>query len=76
MLRCPVCGSTRIDQDMMMYGPMNCLDCGFRVEDKNARPNPFVVADDDPPPPPAAQPPPGLGEQLAAWKATKRRRKT
>jgi len=64
MLKCPVCGSTRVDQNMSMYGPMNCLDCGFRVEDKNKRPNPFVVAEDTPAPP--AQPPAGLGAQLAA----------
>jgi hypothetical protein len=29
---------------MSFYGPMVCLDCGFRVEDKTARPNPFLEA--------------------------------
>lgn len=40
--RCPECGSTRIDTYLMPYGPMWCLDCGFRVEDKSAPPNPFL----------------------------------
>ncbi|MFN2227365.1 MAG: hypothetical protein ACK2UY_13675 [Anaerolineae bacterium] len=42
--KCPRCGSTRIDEYMSFYGPMVCLDCGFRVEDKTARPNPFLEA--------------------------------
>jgi hypothetical protein len=58
--RCPRCDSTRINQFRMPYGPMWCSDCGFRVEDKNEIPNPFIEAekegadtqfkeDDDPP---------------------------
>ncbi len=35
--KCPECGSTRIEQYRMPYGPMWCLECGFRVEDKTAR---------------------------------------
>jgi transcription initiation factor TFIIIB Brf1 subunit/transcription initiation factor TFIIB len=45
MARCPECGSSRIDQYRMPYGPMWCRDCGFRVEEKMATPNPFVEAD-------------------------------
>ncbi len=41
---CPRCGSSQIDEDLMPYGPMVCTDCGFRVEDKTARPNPFLEA--------------------------------
>ena len=51
MGRCQRCGGSRIEQYMMPYGPMWCSDCGFRVEDKTATPNPFFVAagtDDDP----------------------------
>lgn len=44
MLRCPKCGSTQINQYRMPFGPMWCSVCGFRVEDKNKRPNPFVEA--------------------------------
>ena len=43
MLRCPKCGSTRIDQNKSFCGSMVCLDCWFRVEDKTATPNPFYV---------------------------------
>ena len=39
---CPKCGSTNIEQYMMLYGPMWCLDCGYRVEEKSDRPNPFL----------------------------------
>lgn len=39
---CPECGSTRINQYRMPYGPIWCMDCGFRVEDKTATPNPFL----------------------------------
>ena len=46
MWRCPKCGSTRIDQFRMLYGPMWCLDCGFRVEHKTIDPNPFFVAEE------------------------------
>jgi hypothetical protein len=42
MARCPECGSSRIEQYRSPYGPMWCLDCGFRVEDKTAIPNPFM----------------------------------
>ena len=42
MGRCPECGSSRIDQYRMPYGPMWCRDCGFRVEEKTASPNPFL----------------------------------
>jgi hypothetical protein len=36
----------------MPYGPIWCVDCGFRVEGKTAQPNPFlgpVQAADGPP---------------------------
>lgn len=46
MATCPQCGSLRIETYMMMYGPMWCLDCGFRVEDKAVVPNPFLDAAD------------------------------
>jgi len=46
MGRCPKCGSTQIDQYRMPYGAMWCRECGFRVEDKNAIPNPFIEAMD------------------------------
>jgi transcription initiation factor TFIIIB Brf1 subunit/transcription initiation factor TFIIB len=46
MATCPQCGSSRIETYMMMYGPMWCLDCGFRVEDKAVVPNPFLDAAD------------------------------
>ena len=46
MATCPKCGSSRIETYMMMYGPMWCLDCGFRVEDKAVVPNPFLDAAD------------------------------
>ena len=42
--KCPECGSTRINQFRMPYGPIWCMDCGFRVEDKTAVPNPFLTA--------------------------------
>jgi hypothetical protein len=38
---CPQCGSTKIEQYMMPYGPMWCLDCGFSVEEKTDKGNPF-----------------------------------
>ena len=44
MAKCPQCGSSRINQYRMPYGPMWCQDCGFRVEEKSAVPNPFVEA--------------------------------
>jgi transcription initiation factor TFIIIB Brf1 subunit/transcription initiation factor TFIIB len=42
MGRCPKCGSSQIEQYRMPYGPIWCRDCGFRVEDKTATPNPFI----------------------------------
>jgi transcription initiation factor TFIIIB Brf1 subunit/transcription initiation factor TFIIB len=42
MGRCPKCGSSQIEQYLMPYGPIWCRDCGFRVEDKTAIPNPFI----------------------------------
>ncbi len=44
MYKCPKCGSTQIDQYRMPFGAMWCNACGFRVEDKNQVPNPFVEA--------------------------------
>ena len=38
---CPECGSDDIDEYMMLTGPMICRACGFRVEEKSDRPNPF-----------------------------------
>ncbi len=49
----------------MPYGEMWCLDCGFRVEDKNVVPNPFF-AEDATHSEPEAPIRPGLGEQMAA----------
>ena len=59
MTKCPECGSTRIEQYMMPYGPMWCMDCGFRVEEKMDPSNPFINTDEDgttaePPGPPLA----------------------
>lgn len=39
---CPECGSSDINQYRMPYGPMWCMACGFRVEEKNNQPNPFL----------------------------------
>ena len=47
MWRCPQCGSSRLDQYRMPYGPMWCQDCQFRIEDKTITPNPFYVEDDN-----------------------------
>ena len=41
-LKCPQCGSVEINQYRMPTGPMWCMKCEFRVEDKTAVPNPFV----------------------------------
>ena len=72
VLRCPKCGGSRVDQYMMTTGPMVCLDCGFRVEDKTAQPNPFVYeGDDDPAAPEPEGPRPGLGAQMAALYGSK-----
>lgn len=43
MYKCPKCKGT-INQYRMPTGPMWCIDCGFRIEDKNKHPNPFVRA--------------------------------
>ncbi len=64
-LRCPWCGSDRIGTTMAMYGPMRGMACGYRVEDKNARPNPFVVAEPDEAPVPSPIPHSSLGQQLS-----------
>jgi transcription initiation factor TFIIIB Brf1 subunit/transcription initiation factor TFIIB len=44
MYKCPECGGTKIDQYRMPFGEMWCMTCGFRIEDKNKTPNPFVEA--------------------------------
>jgi transcription initiation factor TFIIIB Brf1 subunit/transcription initiation factor TFIIB len=44
MYKCPECGGTQINQYRMPFGAMWCMTCGFRVEDKNKVPNPFVEA--------------------------------
>lgn len=76
MWRCPKCGSTRLDQYRMPYGPMWCMDCAFRVEEKTITPNPFYVADQkqDGAEGEAADQS-GLGEQLAALSKKKKRKK-
>lgn len=43
-LRCPECGSDKINQYRMPFGAMWCRGCNYRIEDKNAQPNPFVEA--------------------------------
>jgi hypothetical protein len=75
--KCPKCGSTRIDEAMWFYGPMVCLDCGFRVEDKTARPNPFFGAAEEET---AAQEsegpealPQSLGAALYEWSKSRRK---
>ena len=74
MEKCPECGSSRIEQYMMPYGPMWCVDCGFRVEDKTASTNPFISAEDRDQAAPSQieQDRPMLGEQLSAWQEAKR----
>ena len=47
MWRCPKCGSTELDQYRMPYGPMWCMDCDYRIEDKNVTPNPFFVGEEN-----------------------------
>jgi hypothetical protein len=76
MWRCPKCGSSRLEQYRMPYGPMWCLDCFFRVEEKTITPNPFYIEDEHQADADQEQPsPPGLGEQLAALQKKKRRKK-
>ena len=65
MWRCPICGSTNLEQTRSIDGEMFCLDCGFRVEDKSVTPNPFFV-DDATRSEPEAPIRPGLGEQMTA----------
>ena len=67
--RCPECGGSELDQYRMPYGAMWCTDCGFRVEDKTAVPNPFLVEKkrNQASPDKVERRRPGLGEQLAAW---------
>lgn len=48
-LKCPKCGSRRIDQYRMPSGAIWCSDCGFRVEQKE-RGNPFIVEPPKPAP--------------------------
>jgi hypothetical protein len=61
----------------MPYGAMWCQDCGFRVEDKTAVPNPFFVPDEEEQATPQQeeQERPGLGEQLLAWREMQRKKK-
>ena len=76
MWRCPECGSSRLEQFRMPYGAMWCQDCGFRVEDKTAVPNPFYVPEEEPADPPQAdEDRPGLGEQLYTWQQQMKRKK-
>ena len=42
MPKCPKCGSSAIGQYRMPTGPMWCISCNFRVNDKTAYPNPFI----------------------------------
>ena len=74
MSKCPKCGSTQIETFRMPYGPMWCMDCGFRVERKEEPGNPFIdeeVSSDAPPP----ERPPALGEQMVAVLEQARKRK-
>jgi hypothetical protein len=61
----------------MPYGAMWCQDCGFRVEDKTAVPNPFFVPEEEKhaDPQQGEQDRPMLGEQLLAWRELKRKKK-
>ena len=74
MTKCPDCGSTRIETFRMPYGPMWCMDCGFRVEHKEEPGNPFLD-DEAPAEDPPAKRRPGLGEQIAAMMEQERKRK-
>jgi hypothetical protein len=38
----------------MPFGAMWCLGCGFRIEDKNKKPNPFSLTEESAAPPPAS----------------------
>jgi transcription initiation factor TFIIIB Brf1 subunit/transcription initiation factor TFIIB len=72
MYRCPECGSQRINQWKCLEGPMVCMDCGFRIEDKTAVPNPFYVPDEEPEEPEERL---LLGELLARMAMEKRQGK-
>ncbi len=74
MWRCPICGSTNLEQTRSIDGEMFCLDCGFRVEDKSVVPNPFFV-EDAIHPEPEAPIRPGLGEQMAVLYNSRRNKK-
>jgi transcription initiation factor TFIIIB Brf1 subunit/transcription initiation factor TFIIB len=63
MWRCPICGSTNLEQTRSIDGEMFCRDCGFRVEDKSVFPNPFFV-EDEPSSKPEVPTLPSLGEQM------------
>lgn len=39
---CPRCGSSRVNTLRTTVGPMWCQDCGYRVEHKENKPNPFT----------------------------------
>jgi hypothetical protein len=78
MTKCPQCGGTCVETYMMLYGPMWCEDCGFRVEHKEEPGNPFI--DDEPPlplPVRPTEPRPGIGAgaQMAALMEQERKRK-
>jgi len=41
--QCPNCKGKIIDQYRSPFGPMWCVECGFMVEDKNVKDNPFII---------------------------------
>lgn len=47
--KCPQCGSDKINTYRMPTGPMWCDQCGFRVERKEDKPNPFYAEEGHPP---------------------------
>jgi DNA-directed RNA polymerase subunit RPC12/RpoP len=51
LYKCPKCGSAKINQYRMPFGAMWCLECGFRIEDKNKKPNPFLEKEESGAPP-------------------------
>ena len=60
---------------MSFYGPMVCLDCGFRVKDKTATPNPFFQVDNEDATTQEEEapesPPKSLGAALYEWSKTR-----
>ena len=54
LYKCPKCGVTKINQYRMPFGAMWCMGCGYRIEDKNKKPNPFIVTEESAAPPPAS----------------------